>query len=177
MYRCPLWHHREMSSRDCFVFEKKKRAVFSSHRWVQAADIVLHQITFTQQSELHYTTLVTLQLLVTYVLLDVDVSHAFSVELLLHAGDGSVVSRDPVDPRVLQSTFLHHIAAHLHDERHKLHRAQKEGDITNISNKNKYTRLCIVDLWSLWSIHEELAANMQTTTTTTQGFRALDWPC
>lgn len=90
-----------------------------------------------------------LQLLVTYVLLDVDVSHAFSVELLLHAGDGSIVSRDPVDPRVLQSTLLHHLAAHLHDERHKLHRAQQEGDITNISNKNKYTRLCIVDLWSL----------------------------
>lgn len=66
---------------------------------------------------------------VTHIFLDVDVSHAFAVELLLHAGDGSVVSGDPVDSCVLQSSLLHHLTAHLHDQRNKLHNTQQE-DIT-----------------------------------------------
>lgn len=67
---------------------------------------------------------------VTHVFLDVNVSHAFTVELLLHAGDGGVVSGDPVDPCVLQSSLLHHFTAHLHNQRNKLHNTQQE-DITN----------------------------------------------
>lgn len=57
---------------------------------------------------------------VTHVFLDVDVSHAFAVEFLLHAGDGSIVSRNPVDSSVLQTSLLHNLTAHLHDERNKL---------------------------------------------------------
>lgn len=63
---------------------------------------------------------------VTHVFLDVDVSHAFVVELLLHAGDGSVVARDPVDSCVLQTSLLHHLTAHLHNQRNKLHNIQQE---------------------------------------------------
>lgn len=67
---------------------------------------------------------------VTHVFLDVDVIHAFAVELLLHAGDGSVVPRDPVDSCVLQASLLHNLAAHLHNERnilHKLHKKKKKN--------------------------------------------------
>lgn len=66
---------------------------------------------------------------VTHIFLDVDVIHAFAVELLLHVGDGSVVPRDPVDSCVLQTSLLHNFAAHLHNERnilHKLHKKKKE---------------------------------------------------
>lgn len=37
----------------------------------------------------------------THVFLDVDVSQAFAVEFLLHAGDGSIFARDPVDSSVV----------------------------------------------------------------------------
>lgn len=42
-----------------------------------------------------------------YVILDVDVIHAFVVEFLLHVGDGSIVPWDSVDPCVLQTSLLH----------------------------------------------------------------------
>lgn len=51
----------------------------------------------------------------THVFLDVNVSHAFAVEFLLHAGDGSIVARDPVDSSVLQSSLLQHFTAHFHN--------------------------------------------------------------
>lgn len=66
------------------------------------------------------------RLSVTHVFLDVDVIHAFAVELLLHAGDGSVVSGHSVDSCVVQTSLLHHITAHLHDQRNKLHDTQQE---------------------------------------------------
>lgn len=56
----------------------------------------------------------------TYIVLDIDVIHALVIELLLHVGDGSVVSRDPVDACVLQPPLLHQLTAHLHNQRHKL---------------------------------------------------------
>ena len=67
------------------------------------------------------------KLSVTHVFLDVDVIHAFTVELLLHAGDGSVVPRDSVDSCVLQTSLLHHITANFHDQRNKLHNTQPAG--------------------------------------------------
>lgn len=56
----------------------------------------------------------------THVFLDVNVSNAFGVELLLHVGDGGVVSGNSVDPRVLQASVLHHMTTHLHDQGNKL---------------------------------------------------------
>lgn len=64
----------------------------------------------------------------THVFLDVRVRQAFAVELLLHAGDGGVVAGDPVDARVLQAALLHHLTAHLHNQRNKLQdRGQARG--------------------------------------------------
>lgn len=55
-----------------------------------------------------------------HIILDIDVVHALVIELLLHVGDGSVVSRDSVDACVLQPTLLHQLTADLHNQRHKL---------------------------------------------------------
>lgn len=60
------------------------------------------------------------QLSVTHVFLDVNVSHAFAVELLLHAGDCSVVPGYSVDSCVLQTSLLHHLTANLHNQRNVL---------------------------------------------------------
>lgn len=88
---------------------------------------------------------------VTHVFLDVDVIHAFAVELLLHAGDGSVVPRDPVDSCVLQTSLLHNLAAHLHDERnilHKLHKKKKKKiNIVNHIDQSHHTLLAPVNEW------------------------------
>lgn len=88
---------------------------------------------------------------VTHVFLDVDVIHAFAVELLLHAGDGSVVPRDPVDSCVLQTSLLHNLAAHLHDERnilHKLHKkTKKKINIMNHIGQWHHTLLAPVNEW------------------------------
>lgn len=64
----------------------------------------------------------------THVFLDIDVTHAFAVELLLHVGDGGVVTWDPVDSFVLQASLLHHLTAHLHDQRNKLHDTKPEDE-------------------------------------------------
>lgn len=52
--------------------------------------------------------------------MDIDVIHALVVKLLLHVGDGGVVSRDSVDASVLQAPLLDQLTADLHDQRHKL---------------------------------------------------------
>lgn len=65
----------------------------------------------------------------THIILDVDVIQAFVVQLLLHAGDGSVVAWYAVDARVLQPSLLHQLAAHLHDQRHEL---QAGGSLGNM---------------------------------------------
>lgn len=64
---------------------------------------------------------------VTHVFLEVDISHAFAVELLLQVGDGSIVPWDPVDPCVLKTSFLYHLTAQLHDHWNKLHNIQQEN--------------------------------------------------
>lgn len=87
---------------------------------------------------------------VTHVFLDVDVIHAFAVELLLHAGDGSVVPRDPVDSCVLQASLLHNLAAHLHNERnilHKLHKKKKKINSMNHIDQWHHTLLAPVNEW------------------------------
>lgn len=92
---------------------------------------------------------------VTHVFLDVDVIHAFAVELLLHVGDGSVVPRDPVDSCVLQTSLLHNLAAHLHDERNILHKLHKKGtkekkkkiNIVNHIDQSHHTLLAPVNEW------------------------------
>lgn len=62
----------------------------------------------------------------THIILDIDVIHALVVELLLHVGDGSVVPGDSVDARVLQAPLLHQLTADLHNQRHKLQRAEAD---------------------------------------------------
>lgn len=69
--------------------------------------------------------------------MDVDVVHPLVVELLLHVRDGGVVSRDPVDARVLQPPLLHQLAAHLHNQRHELERRERqEMDFYNGENES-----------------------------------------
>lgn len=55
-----------------------------------------------------------------HIIVDIDVVHALVVELLLHVGDGSVVSWDSVDARVLQPPLFHQLTTDLHNQRHKL---------------------------------------------------------
>lgn len=62
----------------------------------------------------------------THVVLHVDVAHALVVQLLLHVGDGGVVSWDAVDAGVLQPPLLHQLTAHLHDQGHKLRSREEQ---------------------------------------------------
>ena len=65
----------------------------------------------------------------THIILDIDITHALVIELLLHVGDGSIVSRDSVDPRVLQPPLLHQLTADLHNKRHKLQDKRREEKV------------------------------------------------
>lgn len=42
------------------------------------------------------------------------------VEMLLQVGHHGIVPRHPVDTGVLQTRRLHHVTAHLHNQRNKL---------------------------------------------------------
>lgn len=67
-----------------------------------------------------------------HIILDIDVVHALVIELLLHVGDGSVVSRDSVDACVLQPPLLHQLTADLHNQRHKLDNRDKNNMLSSL---------------------------------------------
>ena len=61
----------------------------------------------------------------THIILDIDVVHALVIELLLHVGDGCVVSRDSVDACILQPSVLHQLTTNLHNQGHELETHKK----------------------------------------------------
>lgn len=80
-----------------------------------------------------------------HVIVDVDVAHALVVELLLHVGDGGVVSRDSVDAGVLQAPLLHQLTADLHDQRHKLETEEQLVTLTGQRRTRRQDR-CLLTL-------------------------------
>lgn len=56
----------------------------------------------------------------TYIIFDIDITHALVIELLLHVGDGSVVSGNSVDACIFQTPVFYQLATNLHNQGHIL---------------------------------------------------------
>lgn len=55
----------------------------------------------------------------TYIIMNVDFSHSF-VELFLHAWDSSIISRNPVNTCILQTSLFNKFAAYINNKRNIL---------------------------------------------------------
>lgn len=64
----------------------------------------------------------------THIILNINVSHALVIELLLHDGDGGVIAWYSVNARVFQPTFLYQLTAHFHYQRNKLKHTNTQLD-------------------------------------------------